>query len=394
MRPSSPDLQDKIVSIYRTLYDNMQCTSDSQTAVRTLAFGWILSIFLAVGSLITTNYYYLVFSPEVGIALVCWAGIFGLLPLCLIDLLQYQMFKRAIQIDIDALEHQYEWLPKVQAHILKLRPVKGFVIYGINLFYMSCFVVLIIISCVATVLEVSSTNLSLLIGLGFVHVAGILGTVMYYRLLLCLNEQIYAIISPGNYQPQHLSGKHWNNIWKGYEHILIFSRFYFTKIVDNKKNTSKLFLFIYSIMGFALATPENLLRVEKPLLISITALIGLVFVLIFWRIDAGGYQKYYQALALEGLEIEKAIHGIPRHFHNLIKITTNQSISIAALLYYVYSQLLCLTTAIGCCFWLWSVFPLLILGVVALTGIFSPLLFLAIMRGSTKHTILSIKLSS
>jgi hypothetical protein len=361
--------------------------------MRTSALRWFFSILLALGAIVSGGLDFYIVSPTLAVLLTSWVGILGILPLCLMDLFQYQLFRRSMELEKSTFETSYDFLPHVQIGLEKDRPITGYIASEVCWFYISCLVILLLISYTASNMLFGVENLLIATATIVTHLLSTGVIAVGLRTLITIGRRIKSDLSFGNYDLDD-SSQELKQVEKDYLRLLNQFNHYLEKILRIRHLASLAFLAVFSSISTLMAGSKDLLSVSYPPISIVICVIGVAITLILWRVDAFGYQKYVQVIFINAIKMENKHRSIPNYFHNLIYITKMPILSIGALIYYVYFEILLFflsfsiylnTSNVGG----WLIFAL------AISFIFISVIFLkALNRRSKERTILSIEMES
>jgi hypothetical protein len=367
------------------LYQMMSNAMDWQASVRKGAGTWIISIALAATYILASKYSDGSLPPAIGLALVFWSGILGLLPVIMSDLRNLDIFRKSVQIEICRLESSVDWMVPLSLGL----PQKGYGVISSILGY----AYLIIVSVMLALAGLSvywawfETGVTSVKVFALFHPFFILGLYLYLRCLLRWNANTVGSFQTGEYTFRESQLPMWASSWGQYTLALKRLDVLTRRLGLVRMFANRAFMVASIAVSVVLSSPEDLLFTDRYLTVAAACVVALLVIFGAWAVDVFGYQKHVTSLVTTLTELEDRYVFLPQIGHNMLTSLSSQTVPIALLSYYFFMQILLVVLGIVLVISPWSI----VSGAAALIlcSVFSLSLLLIMTTGSKRFTVFS-----
>jgi hypothetical protein len=276
-----------------------------------------------------------------GISLVCWAGIFGLIPIYLADIRHLELIRRSLQFELSSIEASNRWLPQTvtDTKMGSLQEV-GPLASSVARFYLFFFGVLTIISAAVALDHFSEQPAWWLVLHLVLHIGAILTMALISKRLLKINTEAISSFQAGRYGSSPLDKSTWESSWIQYAlGMEVFAKLA-QRIFSLRTSSSFVFMACATVTSIIVSTSESLFMIDRMIAIAVVCVLGALSILIIWCIDVFGYQKHVSACTQTLGYLESKFSFIPKFSHNFLQSLNRQKAPIAITIYYCHIQIL------------------------------------------------------
>jgi len=132
-----------IYGIYTKLMNAEKYYAAIQTKCRELASTWLLAAFAAIGFLLSSREHGLPFHALIGVDIICFLGVLGILLIWYEDLIIYEKLLSISFLEAYKLERAYSWLPRLHHSMVDVYHHKNGALLK-SRFYVGCYSILLL----------------------------------------------------------------------------------------------------------------------------------------------------------------------------------------------------------------------------------------------------------